>query len=242
MTKPTPVDVATTNYSLDYQTVHQGFDIFDINPKSNNQHFIQSNVALKYNYPIDFTFKITTLHDDFLVTDSAGETLAYIKQKIFALKTAVKVFNNSAEQYINYHITADKWLAFNMCYSFDNAQGNHVGKILRKGVRSIWTATYEIHDAGNNPILNIKETNPWIKILDAVFGEIPIVGLLMGYFFHPKYTVSRLNGDILFFCTKEPSLFGRKFKLTNEFSVQKNEEELAILGVIMMLLIEKNRG
>jgi hypothetical protein len=26
MTKPTPVDVATTNYSLDYQTVHQGFD------------------------------------------------------------------------------------------------------------------------------------------------------------------------------------------------------------------------
>jgi hypothetical protein len=29
MTKPTPVDVATTNYSLDYQTVHQGFDTFN---------------------------------------------------------------------------------------------------------------------------------------------------------------------------------------------------------------------
>ncbi|MEN9911912.1 MAG: hypothetical protein RI956_356 [Pseudomonadota bacterium] len=203
---------------------------------------MQNDVALQHSYPIDFIFKITTLHDDFLVTDSTGHSLAYVKQKIFALKTAVKVLNNSVEQRLNYHIMADKWLAFNMCYSFNNAQGNHVGKILRKGVRSIWTATYEIHDAGNNPILNIKETNPWIKILDALFNQIPIVGLLTGYFFHPKYTVSRLNGDILFFCTKEASLFGRKFKLTNECSVQNNEEELAILGVIMMLLIEKNRG
>jgi uncharacterized protein YxjI len=213
-----------------------GFDVgnsFDVNTV---------NVALKYQYPIDFTFKLTTLHDDFLATDATGQPLAYVKQKIFALKTAVDVFSNSDEQQLNYRITADKWLAFNICYSFNNAQGQPIGKILRQGVRSIWSATYEICDSNNTPVLTIKEANPWVKVLDSLLSEIPIVGLLTGYFFHPKYVVNRLNGDTVFACTKQPSLFGRKFKLVNLLPVKHAEEELAVLGLMMMLLIEKRRG
>ena len=43
-------------------------------------------------YPIDMTFKITTLSNDFIAKDSTGATIAYTKQKLFKLKEKVTVF------------------------------------------------------------------------------------------------------------------------------------------------------
>jgi hypothetical protein len=215
---------------------------FDVVPSDINSPINHLNKPLKFSYPIHFKFRISTVHNDFVATDSHNNCLAYVKQKIFALKAAVKVFSDTEQNNLIYEIQADKWLAFNICHTFSNAQGVVMGKVLRQGMRSLWKASYEIHDASNTPVFIIKEANPWIKVFDAVLSEIPFLGFLMGYVLNPKYTLSRPDGALVFVCSKEPSLFGRKFKINALSRVSNDEEEIALLGSMMMLLIERHRG
>ena len=55
------------------------------------------------NYPLDFTFKITTLSSDFNITDKNGNYVAYVRQKMFKLKEDVIVFNDESKSKENFH-------------------------------------------------------------------------------------------------------------------------------------------
>ena len=104
---------------------------------------IQTNIFNQNAYPIDFKFKIGTIHNDFTATDSMGNTLAYVKQKMFKLKEHVVVFSDTAQVNLKYDIRADRWLDFNACYTFYNNQNKPFGKLLRKGWKSLWKASYD---------------------------------------------------------------------------------------------------
>lgn len=54
-------------------------------------------VLKNLNYPLNFTFKITTLSSDFNITDRNGNYVAYVRQKMFKLKEDVIVFNNETK-------------------------------------------------------------------------------------------------------------------------------------------------
>jgi hypothetical protein len=117
---------------------------------------------LKANYfPIELTFKIGTLHNDFRAIDSLGQYHAYVKQKLFKFKEHVLVYADETQKEIVAEIKADKWLDFNTCYTFFDKQGAPLGKLLRKGWRSLWKASYDIYDQSDLPDLHISETNPW---------------------------------------------------------------------------------
>lgn len=193
-------------------------------------------------YPIDFAFRIGTLHNDFTATDALGNTLAYVKQKLFKFKEHVQVFGDTNQADLKFEIRADKWLDFNTCYTFTNAEGKELGKITRKGWKSLWKASYTIFDENGNEDLQIKEANPFAKVFDTLLGEIPLLGLLSGYLFNPKYHAIRPDGSLAFVCAKQASFWGRKFKLTNESLVEPGEEERILLGFMMMLLLERRRG
>lgn len=193
-------------------------------------------------YPIDFVFRIGTLNNDFTANDAQGNTLAYVKQKLFKLKEQVNVFQDVSQQQLKYQIKADKWLDFNTCYTFTNADGKEVGKITRKGWKSLWKASYTILDENGFEDLQIKEANPFAKVFDSLLGEIPLLGIFTGYLFNPKYYATRPDGTLVFICKKQASFFGRKFKLTNEAIVEKGEEERILVGFMMMLLLERRRG
>lgn len=201
-----------------------------------------STVFNENQYPIDFVFRIGTLHNDFTATDAMGNTLAYVKQKLFKFKEHVQVFGDKDQASLKYEIKADKWLDFNTCYTFTNAEGKEVGKVTRKGWKSIWKANYTILDENGNEDLVIKEANPFAKVFDSLLGEIPLLGIFTGYLFNPKYHASRPDGTLVFICKKQSSFFGRKFKLTNEALVEQGEEERILLGFMMMLLLERRRG
>lgn len=195
-----------------------------------------------YNYPIDFVFRIGTLHNDFTAKDAIGNTVAYVKQKLFKFKEHVQIYSNTNQTELLYEIRADRWLDFNACYTFYNNQGIAFGKLTRKGWKSLWSAKYEILDESNNLDLIITEANPLVKFFDAFIGEIPILNFFTGYLFNPKYHIKRPNNDLVFECKKKGSFFGRKFKLTNHSLIEKGEEQRVLLGLMMMLLLERRRG
>ncbi|WP_040278172.1 LURP-one-related/scramblase family protein [Psychroserpens damuponensis] len=193
-------------------------------------------------YPISFKFHVTTLSNDFTATDASGKTVAYVRQKMFKLKEAISIYDSTNKTNLTHTIKADQWIDFSAAYSFKDAQGKELGKIARKGWASIWKAHYELIDQRQKLQYHIREDNAWVKVMDNMLGNIPILGGFTGYLFNPSYTVTDLNGQAVCQLKKEPSFFGRKFKLSKLKPIDNDDDERIILGFMMMVLLERRRG
>ncbi len=194
------------------------------------------------NFPVDFVFHISTLSNDFTATDANGKTLAYVRQKMFKFKEAINVFSDDSKTNILYNINADRWIDFSAAYTFTDADGKILGRVARKGWRSLWKAEYNVFATGETPLFNIREENGWIKVMDALLGEIPILSLLTGYLFNPAYIVKDQTDKPIVRIKKQPSFFGRKFQITRIDKGGEEHEANILLSLMMMILLERRRG
>lgn len=193
-------------------------------------------------YPLFLKFKISTLASDFNISDKNGNSLAYVRQKLFKLKEDVVVYNNESRTQENFRIRANQWIDFNASYAITDHTGKNLGKIARKGMRSIWKATYFVMDAFDNQKYKVQEENAWVKIIDGFFTEIPILGIFTGYFFNPTYIVHDNKGKEIYRLKKMPSFFGRKFQLDQLNDIADEDETLVVLSLMMMVLLERAKG
>ncbi len=193
-------------------------------------------------FPVKFVFNITTLSNDFTAKDASGNTVAYVKQKMFKLKEDIAIYEDEKKSKVNFKIKADKWIDFSAAYSFSDSSGQETGKIARKGWASLWKAEYELIDQNQKLQYHIREENGWIKVLDSVLGQIPILGMLTGYLFNPSYKVADLNDETVIRLKKEPSFFGRRFQVSKLKDIDADDQERVILGLMMMILLERRRG
>ena len=200
-----------------------------------------SNIK-EYTFPLQFEFKISSFSNDFIVKNSSGKTLSYVRQKMFKLKEDVSVYSDESKSEILYKISADRWIDFNASYAFKVNNGVLLGRVGRKGRKSLLKAHYEIFDNDGEHDFTISEENPWAKFWDALLSEIPFVGLFSGYMFNPKYIVKDKEDKIVARLSKEKSLFGRRFKLDKLEEIEDLDKERMILSLMMMTLLERRRG
>lgn len=193
-------------------------------------------------FPLQLTFKMSTLANDFTVQDANGSTVAYVKQKLFKLKEDIVIYSDETQSKLNYQIKADRWLDFSAAYSFLDEHGNTFGKVARKGWRSIWKAEYELIDQFSKVQYRIREENAWIKVLDSLLGEVPILGIFTGYLFNPSYLVTDNNGATIVRLKKQPSFWGRKFSIDKIGTMDNDDDDRIMLGLMMMILLERRRG
>jgi uncharacterized protein YxjI len=192
-------------------------------------------------FPIQITFKLLALAPQMYVTDSAGATLGYVKQKLLAFKESVTVFSDDSQQTPIYSIAADRIIDFNAEYFFANAAGQRLGSVQRKGMRSLWKAHYVINIAGQ-PAFELHEESAMVKFLDGLIGEIPIVGMLSGYFLNPKYNVTRMDGQPALRIVKHRSFLESMFAIDRQGDLNAQEQEAVMLGLMMIVLLERSRG
>lgn len=193
-------------------------------------------------FPVNFKFKVTSFSNDFTATDASGKVVAYVKQKMFKLKEDINVYNDETKTKVNYKIKADRWLDFSAAYAFYDENNNEIGKIARKGWRSIWKASYDIIDDKSQIKFTVNEENGWVKVLDSIFGQIPILSIFTGYFFNPSYLVKTTAEVPVVRLTKQPSFFGRNFELNKLGSFNEEDDDRVMLGTMMMILLERSRG
>jgi uncharacterized protein YxjI len=193
------------------------------------------------NYPLQLTFKVLALTRQISITDAQGNLIFYVKRKAFKLKDAVTIFADAEQTRPIYNINADKMMDFSARFYFTDQSGQQVGSVKRQGMKSIWKARYDIFD-GENQAMLISEENPWTKVFDALFSEIPLVGMFTGYVFNPTYQVAHTNGAVLMRLKKEPSFFGGKFAIEKLTEMPPAEETRALLSLLMMVLLERRRG
>jgi uncharacterized protein YxjI len=193
------------------------------------------------NYPLELKFKILALASEATVTDATGQTVMYVKQRAFKLKEDIRIFSDASQNRQLYTIKADKVLDFNANYHFTDEDGMPLGRIKREGMKSLWKATYHIFDADRHEF-TLSEANPWMKVGDALLGEIPIVGMFTGYLFNPTYNVARPDGTVVLKLVKQPSFMGRFFRIEKTGEIAGDDEERAILGLMMLDVLERGRG
>ena len=193
-------------------------------------------------YPLALRFKILAVAQQIAVYDSSQRLLMYVKQKAFKLKEAITVFADEAQTRPLYRIAADRIIDFSATYAITTADGENVGAIRQKGMKSLWRARYEIV-RGNDVIFTVSEENPWTKFADGVFQGIPLIGILSGYLFHPKYLISTSAGTGVIRATKQPAFLEGLFTVERlPTQLSPDDERLLLIGAVTMVLLERRRG
>jgi hypothetical protein len=200
-----------------------------------------SIIPSRMNYPLQLRFKILALAPQIYVQDASGQEVCYVKQKLFKLREKVEVFTNSSRQNLLATIQADRIIDFNAAYAFRTPDGQQFGAVRRRGLRSLWKAHYEILDPAGQVAYDIREENPWSKILDSVLGDIPVLGLFTGYFCHPKYTISR-QGQVVMRFTKNRAFLESSFNIEKLGDLPPQDELPIVLSLLMFGLLERSRG
>jgi uncharacterized protein YxjI len=194
------------------------------------------------NYPLDLSFKLLALANQISVTDAQTNLLFYVKQKMFKLKEAVTVFADKEQMQPLFKINADRVIDISARYHITDVSGRELGSVKRQGMKSLWRARYDIFDGEGNPSFTISEEDPWVKVIDALIGEIPIVGMFTGLMFNPSYVVKNKHDAVIMRFKKQPSMFESKFRLESLIPISPEEEQRTVLSVLMMVLLERRRG
>ena len=192
-------------------------------------------------YPIDLKFKILTFGQRITATDAQGNVIMFIKQKIFKLKEQVDVYSGPDQNQLIFTIRADRILDFSANYHFADAEGNDWGSVRRQGMRSLWKAHYDVIQDGEIN-MTMSEENPFKKILESLFGDIPLVGILAIYLINPTYLISRPDGTPLLRLTKKPAFLEGKFVIEKLSDMPEDDELRSLLAILMAALLERRRG
>lgn len=192
-------------------------------------------------YPLDLSFKLLTFGQRIIARDAGGGVVMFIKQKMFKLKEKIEVYGDENQNQLIFRIEADRVLDFSANYSFTDASGQSWGSVRRKGMRSLWSAHYEVMQDGQVDMV-IREESAMKKLLEAILGQIPIIGPIFIYFINPSYMVSRPDGTPLLRLIKRPAIFEGKFTLEKVGEVPEDDELRSLLGLITLVLLERRRG
>jgi hypothetical protein len=194
------------------------------------------------NYPLQLSFKIVAFAPQLKITDASGATVCFVRQKMFKLREAVEVFTDESRSEKLCEIKADRVIDFSARYTFYDRDGNPFGAVRRKGMRSLWRARYEILDH-ETPEMAIQEESGWVKVMDGIFGELPIIGLFSGYLFHPSYLISRLDtGSVMARVKKQPAFWEGRFDIEQLGQIDEGDQLRLMLSTLMMILLERRRG
>lgn len=193
-------------------------------------------------YPLTLTFKFLTISSYIRVVDATGRLVSYVKQRAFRLREDVTIFADEAQTQPLFHIKANQIIDIGATYAITSADGRTLGALKQRGMRTFWRATYDILDETGNDIGLIHEQNAWVKVIDGLIGEIPLVGFVIQQWINPTYLVDGVDGATHLRLRKRPSLIERRFLLEQDSPLPPRIEQVALPAVLMVVLLERGRG
>lgn len=198
-----------------------------------------------YDYPLRLRFKIIALAPQIYITDASDAPVLYVRQKIFNLREDVRIFRDDSKSEEIFRINADRIIDIGARYRFtDSKTERPLGAIKQRGLKTIWRAHYDIEEPGTEKATHsLTEDNPWVKVADAILGEIPFLNFFTGFFIHPSYTVTDGYEKGILRLTKEPAFFESRFRIDLlDSGISAEEEKRLLLGVMMMIQLSRARG
>ena len=224
----------------------------EINPYAPPQASLQSDQATGDNlspylenlvYPLKFTFRVLTFAPRMDVVDATGRSVLHARQKLFKFKEHIEIFTDATQTTKLADIRADRIIDWSARYGFTDNANACIGAMGRKGWRSLWRANYEVFNPGDlSKDFAIQEENPFAKFIDGLVGQIPLLGVLTLYLFHPRYLASRTDGTGVLRMQKLPAFLQGKFSIERLAETTPRETMNLLLSFIMVTMLERRRG
>ncbi|PTA67626.1 hypothetical protein [Deinococcus arcticus] len=200
-------------------------------------------------FPLTLTFKFSLL-TELRVTDASGALAAVVKEKTFSVRDEVRVYADEARTQQTHGIRAEGFLAGALDWKarrlIRRVDGTPVGALQAQGMRTLWGAVYELLGPEGDLRFTIRDDHPWLNVLEGLIGAIPLIGdlIAMGfdYLVNPTYTVSDAAGQPRYRVHKKRSLFSRRFTVDTLRPDDTGDSELVLLGLVQLVLRERERG
>jgi hypothetical protein len=116
-----------------------------------------------------------------------------------------------------------------------------IGFMSRSGGRSIWQAHYQIR-IGDQPTFEVIEEKPFVKVWDFFAGFLPIPNRLTDLFLNPTYLVTRFDGTPALRLRKDRAIHDMLFTVERLGELSAREQEIGMLGLVMVIFRERSRG
>ncbi|THF86495.1 hypothetical protein E7T09_10265 [Deinococcus sp. KSM4-11] len=200
-------------------------------------------------YPLTLEFKFS-LFTELRVHDAGGQLIAVVKEKKFSVRDEVRVYADEGRQRQTHTMKAQGFLAgaldFKARRFITRADGSEVGSLQAQGLRTLWAATYDLVGPGGAPRFTLRDDQPWLGVVEGLLDVIPLVGDLIGaafnYLVNPTYTVTDTAGAAAYRVHKKRSFLSRRFTIEELQPRREADEELVLLGLIQLVLRERERG
>ncbi|MFQ5931839.1 MAG: hypothetical protein ACE5MM_05500 [Nitrospiraceae bacterium] len=186
-------------------------------------------------YPLEIRLKSTSRHPHLSIADAGGQPILFLEQRSLEMETTLLVYSNTERNQPVYTINPDWILDFSAQYHFTDQDGKLLGSVRRDGERSMWRVRFEIMNGGP-PNLRIQEENPWAKFMDALVGEIPLVGAVI-----PRlvYLVRAEDERTVVRLEKQPALFESRYRIDKQTELNGSEETRVLLSLLILVLSEQ---
>lgn len=194
-------------------------------------------------FPLSIRFKLLAWDSTIYLQDHSGKEILFLKKAPFRLREKISIYTDSTKQTKRWTISTSQIIDLGATYEvFDEEKQQVAFRIKHSGWSFLWRTRYTILDLQNNPIAEIKEDNPWIEVLNAFLEEVPYLGILSIWLFHPTYTLKDKHGVPVLILKKKPSLFERRFTVEQGQDSSLLEEDAAIVSVLLTVTFRRSQG
>lgn len=200
-------------------------------------------------FPLTLEFKFS-LFTELRVTDAGGQLVAVVKEKTFSVRDEVRVFRDEHKQVQTHRMKARGLMAGALDWKarrlIERTDGSPVGALQAQGMRTLWGAAYDLLGPGGEGQFTIRDDHPWLGVIEGLLDAIPFIGdfIAMGfdYLVNPTYTVTDTAGQAAYRVHKKRSVFARRFTVEELQPRGGQDDELVLLGLIQLILRERERG
>ena len=107
------------------------------------------------------------------ISTSAGEAVAFVRQKRMALKEDIRFFSDEQETTELFRIKARSMFEVGGRYDVTGADGERIGVLEKVFGRSLLRSTWRIHGADEQELAIAEERSQWIALLRRVIDAVP---------------------------------------------------------------------
>jgi len=179
-----------------------------------------------------FTLKkqVLSLTGVFRLYDQSEQVIAYSRQKMFKLREDIRVYTDEEQSQELLYIQARQIIDFSAAYDvYDPLQGNLVGTLRRRGMRSIIRDEWDVLAPGDQPLG---------KLIEDSAARAAVRRLLLGALLPQDYDVLIDNQRVMDL-KQRFNLFRYELDLDFSFDTARRlDHRLGIAAAILLAAVE----
>ena len=175
--------------------------------------------------------KVFSFAPKLYIWDQVGNTLAFVRQKVFALRDDVRVFTDETQSFELLRIKGRNIIDFGAAFDVtDSLNDQKVGVLKRRGWKSLLRAEWDILDPLDQEIGKIREDSALLAIIRRFVGRI----IPQGYTFE-------LGGEAIGTARQSWNIFAPTMTvdLTTD-PAKRLDRRLVVAAVMLLMSVEKN--